>query len=245
MERSKFWSRVGHWLRAPDRTGGDGMTGLSELETISKPRSQVLGDVEHAADGSSVSVAQREIEKERLEEAYSRIIDLIASIRQHLELQDQRAERMAPTVEKLAQGLANIPEAARMQAELLAGITRKLETGADQAKRIEGLLSQLPHIADAQRETMVSVARQLDTVVETGGKQSAALEECRSALSGLADLTSGSTAAITQMNAESTTRNEQLARLMITQTRRFTFFAIASMVLAAVAIVLGLLALRG
>lgn len=247
MERTRFWSRVGHWFRAANHPDGDGggSGGIAEMESASPRLTQAVTGVEPLQDPPIPQAAQLEIERERLDEAYSRILDLIASIRNHLELQDQRAERMAPTVDRLATGLANIPEAARTQVELLSGITKHLENDADRAKRIEGLLSQLPHLADAQRETMVSVARQLDLAMEISGRQTGVLEECQGALSHLGDLATESTAALGKLYAESTEKEERLVRLITVQTSRLTLFCGAAIAVAAVAVVLGLLALRG
>lgn len=247
VERTRFWSRVGHWFKAANHPDGDGggPGGIAELESASPRLRQAVKGVEQLQDPPVPQAGQVEMERERLDEAYLRILDLIVSIRQHLELQDQRAERMAPTVDRLAEGLANIPEAARTQVELLSGITKHLESDADSAKRIEGLLSQLPHLADAQREAMVSVARQLDLAMEISGKQTGVLEEFGGALSHLGNLATESTAALGKLYAESTAKEERVARLITVQTRRLTLFCVAAIAVAATGVVLGLIAIRG
>ena len=178
-----------------------------------------------------------------MEEAYTRIIDLVGSIRNHLELQDRRAERMAPTLERLAEGLANIPEAAKTQIELLADIGRHIESDAERARRIEAAFSQLPHIADAQRETMVSMGRQMDTLNEANERGVAAFGEFRQTLSQLTDATGASTSSLKQIQLDAAAQEDNLARLLEQQTRRLTLFACAAIALATVAAAVSLLAL--
>jgi hypothetical protein len=177
-----------------------------------------------------------------MEEAYTRIIDLVGSIRSHLELQDRRAERMAPTLERLAEGLANIPEAAKTQVELLGDINRRMESDAERAECIEESLAQLPHIADAQRETMVSMGRQLDTLNEANERGAAVHGEFRQTLTQLADATRASTSSLEQIRVDSAAQEDHLGRLLEQQTKRLTLFACAAIALATVAAALSLLA---
>ena len=153
---------------APRREGKGDESGLKGSGT---PRTTggLVRDSQAFTGGTSPSpLAAQRTEKDRMEEAYTRIIDLVASIREHLELQDKRAERMAPTLERLAEGLADIPSASKAQVDLLSRVGDLLESEVERTKNLEASLSQLPHIADAQRETMVSMGRQLDVLRESG-----------------------------------------------------------------------------
>lgn len=194
-------------------------------------------------DALSPSPPRQPPNDSRVEEAYTRIIDLVASIRNHLEQQDRRAERMGPTIEALAEGLGKIPEAANTQVELLAEIERRLQHDAERAKRTEVALAQLPHVADAQRETMVSMGRQLETLNEANERGAVAFQEFRQVLSQLTDATHASTSFLKQIQVDSAAREDHMARLMMEQTKRFTLFALAVIILAAVAAAAGVFAL--
>ncbi len=243
MERTGIWSRVGHWLRPAGGKDGSGAGGLSRAGSPANSVNLALQAEGRAPDASPAAVAQRPLGDDRMEEAYTKIIDLVGSIRSHLELQDRRAERMAPTLERLAEGLGNIPEAAKTQVALLADISKRMDSDAERAGRLETSLSQLPQIADAQRETMVSMGRQLETLNEANERGTSASDEFRQTLSQLIDATRASTSSLKQIQVDSAAQEDNLARLVAEQTRRLTLFACAAIALAAVAAAVSLLAL--
>jgi len=241
--KTKFWSRVGHWFGNPERPFGDDDTDSTDAYSSAAAPEEAgehrdvgaLAAQKQAQRDSGAAIVPPAPDGDRMEQAYARIIDLVGSIQKHLELQDQRAQRMGPTLDRLAEGLTNIPKAAEKQLELLAKMTAQLEDDAERATRAEGLLSQLPHIADAQRETVVSMGRQLDVLQNSGAKNSAALDGLHQAVSVLTQATNGSTTALKQIHVDSAEQGEQLAQLMREHTRRLTLLAGVAIVLAVVA----------
>ncbi|MEK7757025.1 MAG: hypothetical protein AAB385_07420, partial [Planctomycetota bacterium] len=174
MEKATLWARVGQWLRPsprpgdPDRfpqidpplgpIGGGGMaptdTGIIASDTSSPVPKFRLARTASAID--------------RLEEEYARVIKIVESVEKHLELQSERGESMAGSMNRLADSLEHLPETSKAQVELLSTMNHQMSVDGACVKRVEENLSQLPRLADAQRETMVSIGRQLDLSRQTG-----------------------------------------------------------------------------
>jgi hypothetical protein len=189
-----------------------------------------------------VTLARRDLHLDRLEERYTTVVDLAESIQKHLEQQGQRAERMAHSLDRLAAILEHMPEASQTHADLLSSINELMETDTASAERALELLSQIPQVADAQRETMVSIGRQLDVLREGGERGTDTLADLQAAVLKLGEVTETSSAALKHMHADSVTREERLADLIREQTSRLTLFASLAITVAAIAVVLGLVA---
>ena len=75
--------------------------------------------------------------------------------------------------------------------------------------------------------------------------QAAILEDLRKGLSEIHEATNASTSTLKKIHMDSTAQEQHIARLLEDQTRRLTMFAGAAIVLAALAAVVGMLALTG
>jgi hypothetical protein len=167
----------------------------------------------------------------------------VASIEQQLTSEAQRTERIADSVDRLSASLAHAPDAARREEALLSDIKALLEAGAASTRRVEEVLSQIPRIADAQRETMVSIGRQLDLLREGGDRGIDAMAEFRDAVSKLGEETGTATTVLKEMHADLVADDERLARLLEERTRRLTIIASLAVAVAAVATLVGFVAL--
>lgn len=246
MEKTSFWSRVGGLLRRPGRTpgsrGDDRSAGLSGTGPMTD--TDTVDSEGCAVVPSKRGLTRREPSgRERLEEGFVRVVELVESMQGHFRLQDERAERMAESLDRIAENLAGVPEASKTQTESLGEIRAQLQVGAAGAKRLEDSLSELPRIADAQRETMVSIGRQLDVLREAGERETETMDELRQSAARLEEATHASTAALKDMDAGSTAREEQMAELVREQTRKLTLFALAVIALAVVAALVSVVAL--
>jgi septation ring formation regulator EzrA len=180
---------------------------------------------------------------ERLEEEYRKVVDLIDAIGGHLASQAQHSDRMARSLDRLAASLANVPETSQKQSELLTTIRDEVSADAACTKRVEECISQLPHIADAQRETMVSIGRQLDLSRDTSERVAATMGEFQQTIGKVGEATSASTKALQEMRWDASARDERITDLLAVQSKRFALFAWSAIALAAVAAAVGLVAL--
>lgn len=249
MERATLWTRVGQWLRPsahpgePDRypttdppldpIGGGGMTSTD---------SGII-----PSDGSSVGpkfrLARTPSAMERLEEEYARVIKIVESVEKNLELQSERSESMAGSMNRLAESLGHLPETSKAQLELLSTMNHQMGVDGVCVKRVEESLSQLPRLADAQRETMVSIGRQLDLSRQTNDRVATTLDGFQQAVTLLGEATGASAKALQEMRRNSSEREERVATILKEQTRRLTLFSVAALSASIVAAVIGIIAL--
>jgi hypothetical protein len=180
---------------------------------------------------------------ERLEEEYARVVNIVESVQKHLEQQGERAESMAGSLTRLAESLDHMPETSKTQLELLSTMNHQMGVDGACVKRVEENLSQLPRLADAQRETMVSIGRQLDLSRQTNDRVATTLDGFQQAVTLLGEATGASAKALQDMRSDASSREERVATILQEQTRRFTIFAAVAVGLLLVAGVIGVIAL--
>ncbi len=180
---------------------------------------------------------------ERLADEYARIVKLMDAIQAHMAGQEQRSEQMVRSLDQLASGQAQAPEAQRQQVELLSSIREAVAAEAAGSKRIEDQLAQWPGIADAQRETMVSISHQLDSTRETNERVGSALTEVHAATTGLSAATESSTKLVFQLRSDALAREQRLAELLEFQTKRLSTIAWTAIALGGVVAIASVTAL--
>ena len=138
MEKARFWSRVGGWLRRPDPPIEDvdesGMVqpfGFAPPATTARPDSAPT-DVsdETSKPLSRFGFARPGANLQRLEEEYGRLVKLVDAIETHLGAQAKQSEKMARSLDRLADNLSNPPETSREDIELLSTINESAASTA-------------------------------------------------------------------------------------------------------------------
>lgn len=235
MEKTSLWTRVGGWLRVGGRGDGasEGVFGstLPEVEGTIVPSSRKTA-ARHEVSG-----------RERVEEGFAKVVDLVESIRGHMKTQDERTEKIVESLGYIAESLAKTPEHSRAQVESLEQIKQQMEGDAACARRLEENLAQLPGLADAQRETMVGVGRQMDELRLSGESNAAAVGSLGEAISGLDRSTAAASDALREIQNESASREDRLTDLLRDQNRRLTLFAYSALALAVIVSLASLVAL--
>jgi hypothetical protein len=226
VEKTSLWNRVGDWFRTTGRFDGDG--GVAE--------GAAAGGVDDAMVPASRTVAARRETpvRERVEDGFTKVVELVESIQGHLEAQDGRAERIVDSLQRIAEGLSPLSERAQAQIDTLEEIRRHLEDEATRLRRLEESLSQLPSLADAQRETMVAVGRQLDELRTAGDRNATSLSSVGDALSGLQESTGAANDVLREVHRDSLSREDRLTDLLRNQNHRLKLFAYAAIAMAAV-----------
>jgi len=248
VERATLWSRVGRWLRTSARPGRHdpyapiGPNAPGDDGGV-KPMGPGVLSSEAPVTTPKFRLARTTSNVERLEEEYAKVVKLVESVQNHLELQGERSESMTRSLSRLAESLDHLPEASKTQLELLSTMSQQMSVDGACVKRVEENLSQLPRLADAQRETMVSIGRQLDLSRQTNDRVATTLEGFQQAVTLLGEATGTSAKALQDMRWDASAREERVATILQKQTRRFTYFAAAAVGLSVVAAVIGLIAL--
>ncbi len=235
MEKTNLWTRVGGWFHVGGR--GDGASG-GEWRS---PRPEVEDTL---VPSSRKAVGRRELSgRERPEEGFAKVVELVESIQGHMKIQDDRTEKMVESLGHIAEKLAMAPEHSRAQVESLEQIREQMEGDAARARRLEESLAQLPALADAQRETMVGVGLQMDELRTSGEHNVAAVCSLGEAISGLDQSTAAASHVLREIQSESASREDRLTDLLRAQNRRLTIFAYSALGLAVVVSMASLAAL--
>lgn len=116
-------------------------------------------------------------------------------------------------------------EAGTTQGALLERIESGTKFLQESTRRVEDLLGQIPRVADAQRETMVSVSRQLDTLQETSKQERETMSGLVKALDGLTQSNAALTDMLRSMQAESRAREERFVGVVERESRRLQTLA--------------------
>lgn len=247
MESQKFWSRVGQWFRKPESatpsTSFDALAGTApDVPTGPAPMMPVTLTETSRASGL-FRRSRSNLEIERLEARYVRVEGLMDAIERHMESQSDRSERIAGALDTLVTNLSGVPEAFRHQSDVLSKIRETMTAEQARAGRIEESLAQWPRLADAQRETMVTISRQLDEAREANTQTVSVVEECKSAFGSVEETAQASTKAIERYAGEATASAQRMALLLEEQARQFQIFAWAAIGLAGVAAVIAVIAM--
>ena len=249
MDRTTLWSRVGQWLRTTARPGGhDHYPPLrapagADGDPLAAHTVPGTSSAEPAVSGSKFRLARAASNVERLEEEYAKVVRLVESVQNHLETQGERSESMARSLNRLAESLDHLPETSKTQLELLSTMNHQMGVDGACVKRVEENLSQLPRLADAQRETMVSIGRNLDLSRQSNDRVAATLEGFQQAVTLLGEATGASAKAMQDMRWDASAREERVATILQEQTRRLTIFAAAAIGASILAAGIGIIAL--
>lgn len=245
MEKPKIFSRLGHWLRGSERVNGE--TGVEDADPARQAESVeaaplTTGDPESAGTGR-FRLSRPGATLERLEEEYRRIVKLFDSIQEHFASHAERSATMVQSVNRMVDGLGGVAELSRQQQLIVTQIQESTATSAASAKRVEEGLLQLPQLADAQRETMVSIGRQLDFSRQTMERVSGSMDGFQQAIRNLAAVTETSTKKLEEIRWDAGAREERVASLLERQNRLLTKFAWSALGVGGVAAVIALASL--
>ncbi len=251
LAKTKFWSRVGHWISGSGRS--EEREAMDQQAGPLAPRSSGHVEVESGsaaplAEQASAAVSRLKFTRsspnpDRLEEEHARVATLIDAMQRHLSSQAESSEALARWQDELVQSLSQVPETSRKHLELLTAISDAVSLNAAGAKRVEESLVQLPQLADAQRETMVSIAGQLDLSRQTTERVAGAIEGFQQVLIKLGETSEMSTRTLQHMRLDAAAGEERVAELLEQQSKRLVVFAWSALGLCVVAAVLGLVAL--
>ncbi len=239
VERQKFWSRMGNWIKSPGRGALRADGAESAVGEIS--RDHATG--EEARTVGSGRVAHVPTPIERLEQQQSRVTVLVESMQEHMTSQAQRTDSIARSLEKLAESLSHLPESAQTQLGMLEKIGEEVVRGVGSARRLEDSLAQLPQLADAQREAMVSIGHQLEASRESNVGVSDALMGVRNVVSQVGESAAASTASLRDLRSDLATREQRVVHVLEDQASQRQHFAWVMIGLVTALLLVGIVAL--
>ncbi len=200
------------------------------------PPATVIDDSESASEGGDGAAAmvpstmvragrkeRTELTLEKLQEGYHKVVDLVGSIQEHLDTQEQRTRQLVDAMSQLASNLSDLPQATAKQTEALNAVAESVRESAARDERLG------KELIGAQRQT--------------GDRVAGALGGLNQSVASLGEASQASTSALRKMHDDAADRDERLAVLFAEQTKRFTIVFSFAITLAVIAAVTGVIAL--
>lgn len=233
MTYGQIWNRVAQRIRAY-RTVDSPLSKAMSTEGMNggAPAPDDTGAamvLSPPTDRSTAGEAQRALSAMR--QSYDQVVNLVESIRAHLDVQQKRSAEMADSLNRLADNVAQLPRAAVRQSDAIAALASQLESGAVRTQRLDNSLAQVPVLLEAQR-------RQEARVVDT-------LHHLTEAMNALSSAEATSAGAAERLLCTAAEREEQLLKLYAEQTRRLTWVLTGTIAMAVLSTVLAVVAIFG
>lgn len=223
-EQSNFIGRIGNWFRR----GRD----VNILEDNGNA-------IEPAQSGGSTFLrpwARRDQAINHLQEGFSTLTDLMASVRDNLERQGQRQDELLGYLSHLPQAIQSIPEAGRIQGEMLKAIHQQLSSQNDQQSKLSEILQRVSETGGRQHETLEELRQSVDGLNMQDQKITDALHGVGSAMQGVSKSSEASAHVLENLRDNLSRRDTDLERVLQRQNTRFTTMLAIAIVLSAAAL---------
>jgi hypothetical protein len=234
---SKQPARNGRASELPD-VGDDGLlSGPVDLPSVG-PECEI-----DRPPGALSRWTRRDQTLTKLQEGYERVTQVVEEVQKHLADQGQRTERICGSLEQLARAMNDAPAIARQQGQTLEAIAGQLEVANTRTQQVVETMAEIPKAARMQSETLSSIKQQLDVSSEQGLLASQTLEKLGGAIGSLGQSNSAQVETLKAIQAQASQQNQLVSDLLARQGRRFLALFVVTVVLAAAAVALGILAI--
>ncbi|GMU21923.1 MAG: hypothetical protein AMXMBFR13_20110 [Phycisphaerae bacterium] len=251
-----FWTRVGESLGFKARDGRR-RTELPDLPQVGEDGLladpvEIPGEVEpeapaDRASGPLARWTKRDQTLAALQEGYEKVTRVIEEIQNHLVTQADRSDRMCTALEQLARSMSDAPAMGREQVAMLEQIAARLETTNARTQQLADAVSELPKAARTQSDTLNGVSRQLEMANEQAVVASQNMDRLGTGIRALGETGQAQADLLRQMAVRTAEHENQIARLVSRQDKRFLMLFIVTIILAAGAVTAAIvgIALRG
>lgn len=224
-------SRIGRWFRKDavngEQEGQQSLMGEApSSSTAIEPRTTFLRPW-----------AKRDAAINRLEEGFTTLTDLMSTIRDNLEKQNQRQDELLGALKTMPQVLGSIPESNRMQTETLLAIRQQIEGQAGQQERLAEILHKIGDTTGQQRQAVEDLRGRVEEIHKQDVSIADYLNNVGSSLKDVSKNSESTSNVLLQMRDNIDTRDEKIERVLHRQGVRFTTMLAVAIVLSIAALV--------
>lgn len=215
--QSSIWQRVGTIFRGSARTShSNGGNGNGAESHPSDPA--VQPDIE---DSSPLSMRRfrRRPNSADLQQRYERVGQLLDSLSEHFDVQDQRSKELGEAVARMADVFEQLPEAQRTQADCMQSIASHLSTSNRQSSEMKDTLARVPSAIQAQADAIQAVSRQMGVSSKTDMQMVGALQRLSRVVGALGVASRAQIDSLKRMEAETTEQRAALTDIVRDQNR--------------------------
>jgi chromosome segregation ATPase len=212
-EQVNLISRIGGWFKKSNRLdNGDLPLQSHDHQTqIVEARSSFLRPF-----------ARRDAAIHQLQDGFNTLTDLMSSIKENLELQNQRQSELARYLSSLPQVLEMVPEASRVQGETLKAIHQQLSTQTQQQGKLSEILERMGETGSEQREMIEQLQERVEAVNHNDQTLASHLQNVGEAMQSVSKTSTTSTQVLEGLRDNINARDGELERILHKQNTRFT-----------------------
>ncbi len=229
-DSSTFFSRIGKWFKR-DQGNGD------------LPLMRETGGLVHQGHpiesrGTFLRPWAKQTQMlNNLQEGFSTLTDLMRSIRDGLEQQNQRQGELIEHLSHLPQVLEQIPEGNRVHTETLRAIHEQIGQQNQQQGKLAEILDKMSEGDGDQRKMIDAMRDRVDSISEHEQSIAANLSSMGNVMQGFNRSSETSTKVLEQLRDNITARDAELERVLHRQGNRFTTLLAIAIFLSISAIV--------
>lgn len=172
----------------------------------------------------------------QLQQAYEEVFDLVGTLKQHMEAQSHRSERLIEMMEGLPEALKSLPEANRNQTQTLQVIEGHLKQQNLQSEGLTQAIQGLAKAAGNQEHAMNLIQQQLDAGQESREQLHQNFSHLGETLEQMTETHQASTQLLTRLNDTHEQSDVQMQQLVARNQRQMTMMSVVSWSLAIVAL---------
>ena len=178
----------------------------------------------------------KETPVEKLQRGYEEMVALMTSVRNHLETQAERSERLLRVLDGLPEALKSLPEATRNQTRTLEAIQTNLGQQVQHNTKLAEALNGLSQSTKHHEHAMSAISQQLDAGHQRSEHILGSFNCLTSTLDRMTDASEASTILLRRMAEQESQAAEQVRQLFIRNQKQMTTMSIVSWSLALVAL---------
>ena len=174
---------------------------------------------------------------ESLQDGFSRLIDKLGGINEHLNEQIAQQRDLMGRIEELPSLLKNFPDALTNQKVVIDQLTEQFKTGTLKSQQFIETVEKIPVQTIKQTDALVNISNQLAAAADVDAQLNENFNKFNTQLEKLAQNTEWQTDSILQMNRTFSASDRHLKFILSKQSRRFMWVFISAMTVCTAAII--------
>ena len=239
-----WWQRIRQAI-----AGGRDQDGLYELPRagrdglLAEPSKPVMGISDESGSDRPAALIRwpkRDQSISHLQEGYERMLHLMDDIQKHIADQGERSARTCNAIEQLARSMADQPEVARQQTNMLESMLGQLESTSAKTQQFAEAISEIPKVARTQTDTLNHINRQLEMVSEQNIVSTRAMEKLGTTIDGVGQANTTQIDILRHLVLKTSEQSELVQQLIANQNKRFLMLFVITLFLVIVAAVMAI-----
>lgn len=199
------------------------------------------GDGDHNGNGKRPGLllrrrASRERNLAQLQQAYEEVVELVHTLKQHMDAQSERSERLLTMMEGLPEALKSLPEANRNQTQTLQAIEGHLKQQTHHSEGLTQAIQGLAKAAGNQEHAMGLIQQQLDAGQTSREQMHENFTALGETLRHMSESNQAATQLLTRLNDKHEQSDTHMQQMVARNQRQMTVMSIVSWSLAIVAL---------